>query len=382
MIRTKMGREEKTSVALTKIERSINTVAELSRLQMNALVFHGAGNRAWESVPKPTLKSATDAIVAIEYTTICGTDLHIMKGDLPEVTAGRVLGHEGVGRITKTGSAVTDFKVGDRVLISCITSCGKCRSCRTGMFSHCESGGWLLGNQIDGTQAEFVRIPFADTSLYHLSEEADGETSVLLSDILPTGYECGVLSGTVKPGDVVAIVGAGPIGLATLLTTQLYSPSEIIMIDHDINRLKVAQTLGATTTIQNDHEDAVADVMIHTNGRGVDVAIEAVGLAATFDICQAIVAVGGHIANVGVHGTSVQLHIEKLWSRNISLTTRLVDTTTIPLLMRLVESKKLRPEKLVSHRFSLMDIMHAYDVYGNASKEKALKIILKNRVLV
>ena len=342
---------------------------------MKALIYHGAGKRAWEEKPKPGIKDATDAIVKVRKTTICGTDLHIMKGDVPEVPGGLTLGHEGVGIIEEVGSAVSGFKAGDRVLISCITSCGKCDACRKGMYSHCEKGGWILGHLIDGTQAEYVRIPYADTSLYHIPGGADEEALVMLSDILPTGFECGVLNGEVKPGDKIAVVGAGPIGLATLLTAQFYSPAEIIMVDTDVNRLDVARTFGATKLVAGN---AVDEIMKFTNGMGVDAAIEAVGTPATFDICQSVVAPGGHIANVGVHGKSVNLQLEKLWASNITITTRLVDTVTTPMLLKTVESGKLKPQKLITHRFALDQVMKAYDTFGNAAKEKTLKVILTN----
>jgi alcohol dehydrogenase len=341
---------------------------------MKALVYHGPNLRAWEDKPTPVLQKPTDAVVKITKTTICGTDLHIMKGDVPEVTDGRILGHEGVGIVTAAGSAVSTFKPGDRVLISCITSCGKCEACRKGMYSHCEDGGWILGHLIDGTQAEYVRIPHADSSLYRIPESiSDEEPLVMLSDILPTGFECGVLNGQVKPGDTVAIVGAGPVGLSALLTAQFYSPSEIIMVDPDENRLEVAKTFGATRLFG---ANAVDEILRLTGGKGVDVAIEAVGIPGTFSICQAIVAAGGHIANIGVHGKSVELHLEKLWASNITITTRLVDTVTTPLLLKTVLSRKLEPQRLITHHFVLNDIMKAYDTFGNAAKERALKVIL------
>ncbi len=343
---------------------------------MKALVYHGPDKRAWEEKPKPAIKDSTDAIIKITKTTICGTDLHIMKGDVPEVVDGLILGHEGIGIIEEAGKGVSNFKVGDKVLISCITACGICDACKKGMYSHCETGGWILGHMIDGTQAEYARIPHADTSLYHIPEGVDEEAIVMLSDILPTGFECGVLKGQVKPGDTVAIIGAGPIGLAALLTVQFYSPTEIIMVDLDENRLNVAKTFGATKLVS---KDAVKEIMKLTDGKGVDVAIEAVGLVATFDICQSIVAAGGHLANVGVHGKSVELHLEKLWSANITITTRLVDTVTIPMLLKTVISGKLEPQKLVTHHFDLKDIMKAYDTFGNAAKEKTLKVILTNK---
>jgi alcohol dehydrogenase len=343
---------------------------------MKALVYHGPGKKAWEEKPKPIIINPTDAIVKILKTTICGTDLHIMKGDVPTVTDGRIIGHEGVGIIEEAGSAVSAFKKGDHVIISCITSCGKCDYCKKAMYSHCENGGWILGNLIDGTQAEYVRIPYADTSLYPIPEGADEEALVMLSDILPTGFECGVLNGQVKPGDTVAIVGAGPIGMATLLTAQFYTPSEIIVIDVDENRLNVAKTFGATHTINSLTENAAEVVMTLTKGKGVDVAIEAVGIPATFEMCQSIVGAGGHIANIGVHGKSVTLHLETLWSKNITITTRLVDTSTTPMLFKTVQAGKLDPKQLITHHFKLDEIMEAYEAFGNAAKEKALKVIL------
>ena len=345
---------------------------------MKALVYHGPGKRAWEEKPKPVVKDPTDAIVRIVKTTICGTDLHILKGDVPEVTDGRILGHEGVGIIDDQGPGVTNFKKGDRVLISCITSCGKCDACKKGMYSHCEKGGgWILGHTIDGTQAEYVRIPYADTSLYRVPKDADEDALVMLSDILPTGYECGVLNGQIKPGDSVAIVGAGPVGLAALLTSQFYAPAELIMIDMDDNRLEVAKKFGATKTVNSRDGKAKDTVMDLTAGRGVDVAIEAVGIPATFELCEDIVAAGGHIANIGVHGKSVELHLEKLWAQNITITTRLVDTVTTPMLLKNVMSGKLQPNKLITHTFKLEDVMKAYDTFGNAGKEKALKVLMK-----
>ena len=345
---------------------------------MKALVYHGPGQRVWEDSPRPVIREATDAIVRIGTTTICGTDLHILKGDVPTVTDGRILGHEGVGVVTELGGAVSGLRKGDRVLISCITSCGKCDYCKKGMYSHCRNGGWVLGHTIDGTQAEYVRIPHAETSLYKLPPEADDDALAMLSDIFPTGFECGVLNGQVKPGDTVAIVGAGPIGLAALLTAQLYSPAEIVMIDPDANRLAAARALGATRAVDASDGRAVERVMELTGGAGADVVIEAVGVPAAFDTCQAIVAPGGRIANVGVHGKPVTLHLEKLWSHNITLTTRLVDTVTTPMLLKLVESGKLRPGVLVTHRFRLTEVMKAYDTFGNAAREQALKVVLTN----
>ena len=345
---------------------------------MHGLVYRGPGRRGWEERPSPVLRGPTDAIVRITTSTICGTDLHILKGDVPSVIEGRVLGHEGVGVIADIGARVSTFRIGDRVLISCITSCGRCDLCRKQMYSHCRDGGWILGNTIDGTQAEYVRIPHADTSLYPIPADGDEEVLVMLSDILPTGFECGVLSGRVQPGDTVAIVGAGPIGLAALLTAQFYSPASIVVIDLDDKRLEVARTFGATTLINSTDGGAVQRVLDLTAGQGVDVAIEAVGVPATFDICQAILAPGGRLANVGVHGVAVSLHLEKLWDRNISITTRLVDTATTPMLLKVVQSGRLQPRKLVTHRFPLHDILQAYETFEHAGREGALKVILTN----
>jgi alcohol dehydrogenase len=346
---------------------------------LKALVYHGPGKKSWEEKPKPVILEPSDAILKVLKTTICGTDLHIMKGDVPAVTDGRILGHEGVGIIEEAGSSVTRFKKGDHVLISCITSCGKCEYCRRAIYSHCVNGGWILGNLIDGTQAEYVRIPYADNSLYSIPAGADEEALVMLSDILPTGFECGVLNGKVKPGDTIAIVGAGPIGMAALLTAQFYSPSEIIMIDLDDNRLKIAKTFGATHIINSGNEDAVKKVKKLTDDTGVDVAIEAVGVPETFELCQEIVNTGGHIANIGVHGKSTILHLETLWSKNITITTGLVDTFSTPMLFKNVQSGKLNPKKLITHHYKLEQIIQAYDTFEHASKEKALKIILTNQ---
>jgi len=342
---------------------------------MKALIYRGPGFKALEECPKPVLQAGGDAIVKITKTTICGTDLHILKGDVPTCTPGRILGHEGVGIVDSVGPACTSFKAGDHVLISCISSCGKCDYCRRGMYSHCRSGGWILGHTIDGTQAEYVRIPHADTSLYRLPAGADEEALAMLSDILPTGFECGVLNGKIEPGATVAIVGAGPIGLATLLTAQFYSPSRIIMIDLDENRLEVARRFGATDTINSSREDATAKVMALT-GIGVDTAVEAVGIPATFELCQALVAPGGTIANVGVHGQKADLHLERLWSHNITITTRLVDTVSTPTLLKAVMSKKVDAGSLITHRFTLDRILDAYETFGRAAETHALKVII------
>src|SRR5664279_4114826 len=344
---------------------------------MKALVYQGPGKKALEDRPKPDITAPTDAIVKITKTTICGTDLHILKGDVPTCKPGRILGHEGVGIVEQVGTAVTAFKAGDRVLISCVSACGKCEYCRRQMYSHCTTGGWILGNTIDGTQAEFVRTPYADTSLYPISAGADEEALVMLSDILPTGFECGVLNGKVAPGNTVAIVGAGPIGLAALLTAQFYSPAKIIAIDLDDNRLEMAKRFGATSTVNSTDGKAVETVMKMTGKRGVDTAIEAVGIPATFELCEKLVAPGGTIANIGVHGKKVDLHLESLWDRNISITTRLVDTVTIPMLFKTVGSKKIDPKLLITHRFKLDKILDAYETFGNAAKTKALKVIIE-----
>ncbi len=345
---------------------------------MKALVYHGSGRKNWETVPHPVIQQPTDAIVRIIKTTICGTDLHILKGDVPEVTDGRILGHEGVGRIEETGSAVTGFRKGDYVIISCITSCSKCAYCRRGMYAHCVNGGWVLGHLIDGTQAEYTRIPFADTSLYRIPANADTEALVMLSDVLPTGFECGVLNGKVQPGCTVAIVGAGPIGLAALLRAQFYAPAVTIMIDPDENRLAEARRFGAMETINNSTENAVDRVMTCTKGMGVDTVIEAVGIPATFELCQLLVAPGGTIANIGVHGKSVARHLESLWSKNITITTRLVDAASTPMLLDAILAERLNAKQLITHHFKLSDILAAYDTFEHAAEQQVLKVILSN----
>ena len=343
---------------------------------MKALVYHGPGKKSLDERPDPQLVAPTDALVKMTRTTICGTDLHILKGDVPTCEPGRILGHEGVGIVQQVGAAVSSFKPGDRVLISCISSCGKCEYCRRGMYSHCTTGGWILGNRIDGTQAEYVRIPHAETSLYPIPAGADEEALVMLSDILPTGFECGVLNGKVEPGCTVAIVGAGPIGLAALLTAQFYSPAQIVMIDRDPNRLEMASRFGATACIDIRRADPVAEVMRLTGDTGVDCAIEAVGVPATFEMCEELVAPGGVIANVGVHGVKADLHLERLWDRNISITTRLVDTVSTPMLLKTVRSGRIDPAKLITHRFQLKDVVDAYDTFGRAAETHALKVII------
>ena len=342
---------------------------------MKALVYDGPGKIELKEIAKPVIEKSTDALIKILKTTICGTDLGISKGKIPSVLPGTTLGHEGVGIIEELGTAVRNFKVGDHVIISCITSDGTCEYCKKQMYAHCEDGGWILGNLINGTQAEYVRIPHADNSLHAVPANADEDALVMLSDILPTGFEIGVMNGCVKPGDTIAIVGAGPIGMAVLLTAQFYSPAKVYMIDLDENRLQMAKKFGATDTINSGAEDAVKKILSQTKD-GVDVAVEAVGAPATFDICQNIIRPGGHIANVGVHGHSVDLQIQNLWIKNITLTTGLVNTNTTPMLLKTVMSKKIDPNKLITHHFALDEILKAYQVFGNAAKEKAMKVII------
>lgn len=349
---------------------------------MKALVYHGPGQKAWEEVPTPKILDPTDAIVAVDTTTICGTDLHILKGDVPAVTEGRILGHEGVGTITEVGSAVGRLAVGDRVIISCITSCGSCSYCHQQLPAHClnaegASGiGWILGHLIDGTQAEFVRVPFAESSLHPLPEGVSDQAAVMLSDILPTGFEIGVRNGRVKPGDVVAVVGAGPVGLAAMMTAGLYGASRVIAIDLDGNRIEQAKGFGATDAVNSGDAGWKDQVFAMTDGLGVDVAIEAVGVPATFDMATELIRPGGSVANVGVHGKSVELKLQDLWIKDVSITTGLVSATTTPMLLKLVAQGRLSPEKFVSHRFGLDDMIDAYDTFGRAAETKALKVAI------
>lgn len=342
---------------------------------MKALVYHGDHNISLEEKEIPIIQNPTDVIVKMMKTTICGTDLGIYKGKNPEIADGRILGHEGVGIIEEVGEGVRQFKKGDKVIVSCITSCGSCEYCKKQLYSHCKDGGWILGYMIDGTQAEYVRVPHADNSLFKIPDTITDEIAVLLSDILPTGHEIGVQYGNVKPGDTIAIVGAGPVGMAVLLTAQFYSPSTIIMIDMDENRLALAKELGATHTINSAVENPI-DAVYKISEEGVDVSIEAVGIPQTWDVCQKIVRPGGHIANVGVHGTKVDFEIQQLWIKNLTITTGLVNTNTTPMLIRAVASNKFDLTKLITHRFDLSEIEKAYEVFLNASKENAMKIII------
>ena len=349
---------------------------------MKALVYHGPNQKSWEEVPDPKIVDPSDVIVRVDTTTICGTDLHILKGDVPAVTDGRVLGHEGVGTITETGSAVSKLVVGDRVIISCITSCGSCSYCHQQLPAHClnkegASGiGWIFGHLIDGTQAEYVRVPFAESSLHKLPAGVSDEAAVMLSDILPTGFEIGVRNGRVKPGDVVAVVGAGPVGLSAMMTAGLYGASRIVAIDLDDNRLAQAKNFGATDSVNSGSAGWKAKLMAMTDGMGVDVAIEAVGVPQTFDMATEIIRPGGTVANVGVHGTSVELKLQDLWIKDVAITTGLVSATTTPMLLKLVAQGKLTPERFVTHRFTFDSIMDAYDTFSRAAQSKALKVII------
>jgi len=345
---------------------------------MKALTYNGRGNIRIEERPVPTLKAPTDVIVRIHKTTICGTDLHILRGNVATVANGRILGHEGVGFVHSVGEKVRNFKLGDKVLISCITSCGQCENCKINFYGHCEDGGWQLGNTIDGCQAEFVRIPHGDFSLHPVPADADEEAMVMLSDILPTGLEVGVLEGKVKQGNTVAVVGVGPVGLASIMVATEFKPSRIIAIDRDPHRLEIAHSLGATHLINNSDGTAHAQIAQLTHGKGVQVVIEAIGTPAGWDLSEKIVAAGGNIAILGVHGKSVTLHLEEMWKRNFTLTAGLVHTFTISSLTKRMLAGEIHPERLISHHFKLSDIMNAYDVFGNAATHKSLKVIMEN----
>jgi alcohol dehydrogenase len=340
-------------------------------------VYHGPGKKAWEDVPDPQLVDPTDAIVRVDAVTICGTDLHILKGDVPTMAEGRILGHEAVGTVEEVGSAVSNVKVGDRVLVSCISSCGRCRYCREGMYGQCiNGGGWILGHLIDGTQAEKVRVPFADNSTYRIPAGVTDEEVLMLADILPTGYEVGVLNGAVRPGDTVAVVGAGPIGLAAMTTAQFFAPANIVAIDLADSRLEAAKQFGATVTINPQREDAVEIVRSMTDGLGADVAIEAVGVPATFEQCTRLIRPGGTVANVGVHGTPATLHLEELWIRNVTIKTGLVDTYSTPTLLKLLATHQVNAKQFVTHHFAFDEFMKAYDVFFRAGETGALKVVL------
>ena len=344
---------------------------------MRALVYDGPGKRVWREVPDPRIIDETDAIIGVDTTTICGTDLHILKGDVPEVTPGRVLGHEAVGTVEAVGSAVTTLRPGDRVLVSCISACGRCRYCRESRYGQClGGGGWILGHLIDGTQADYVRVPFADTSTYKLPTGVSDERAVMLSDILPTSYEVGVLNGVVRPADLVAIVGAGPIGLAAAVTARLFSPRTVVAIDLADSRLDLAKRMGADETLNPSRDDVVTRIAAMTDGLGADVVIEAVGVPETFELCTELVRPGGHVANVGVHGKPATLHLESLWIKNVTITTGLVDTFSTPTLLSMVASGALDPTPFATHHFAIGDFEHAYDVFADAATTNALKVIL------
>jgi alcohol dehydrogenase len=344
---------------------------------MKAAVYHGPGSITWDEVGRPALRDDTDAIVRVDATTICGTDLHILKGDLPTVTDGRIVGHEAVGTVEEVGNAVKNVKIGDRVLVSCVTACGACRYCRDGHAGQClGGGGWILGNEIDGTQAEFVRVPFADNSTYEIPAGVSDESVLMLSDILPTAYEVGVLNGNVRPGDVVVVVGAGPIGLSAILGAKLFSPSTVVAIDKSAVRLESAKLFGADLVFNNSEHDPVEYVRSLTDGLGADVAIEAVGVPATFELAVDLVRPGGHVANIGVHGAPATLHLERIWDRNLTITTGLVDAYSTSTLLRLVASGDIDPGKFITHTFALEDCMAGYDTFGRAAETGALKVVL------
>jgi alcohol dehydrogenase len=344
---------------------------------VKAIVYHGPGDKAWEEVPDPSIVDDTDAIVRVDAVTICGTDLHILRGDVPDVNEGRILGHEAVGTVADVGSGVKTLRPGDRVLVSCITACGRCRFCRERRYGLCTGGGgWILGHLTDGTQAEYVRVPFADTSTHRKPEEVPDEDVLMLADIGPTGYEVGVLNGAIRPGDTVAVVGAGPIGLAAMLTAQLVSPSHIVAIDVAEARLEAAKHFGATVVVNNSREDPEEVVRNLTAGLGADVTIEAVGVPETFELCARLVRPGGHVANVGVHGKPATLHLEDLWIKDVTITTGLVDAYSTPTLLSLIRSGQLDTARFVTHRFAMSEFVEAYDVFSRAGETGALKVVI------
>jgi alcohol dehydrogenase len=262
--------------------------------------------------------------------------------------------------------------------MSCVSSCGRCRFCKEGRYGQClGGGGWIFGHLINGLQAEYARVPFADNSVYKVPAQLTDEQVLFLADILPTSFEVGVLNGMVSPGDTVAIVGAGPIGLAAILTARLYTPGNIIAIDPADSRLDSARRFGADTTINNGNEAAVAQVMELTDGLGADVAFEAVGVPETFELAADLIRPGGRVANIGVHGKAAHLHLEKLWIRDVTITTGLVDTFSIPQLMRLIASGRLDPSLFATHRFPLGETMAAYDTFADAANSGALKVVLQ-----
>jgi len=345
---------------------------------MKALVFGGPGQRSWDTVDDPGIQDPTDVIVKVDTTTICGTDLHILKGDVPAVTEGRILGHEAVGTIVETGAAVSGLKKGDHVLVPAITSCGRCGPCKVGMAAHCEAVGgigWIFGHLINGVQAEYARVPYAETSVHVVPEGVSDEQVLFLADILPTGYEIGVQNGGVKPGDTIAVVGAGPVGLAAMMTAQIAGAGRIIAVDMAPSRLKHAENFGATHTVLGG-ENAEQEILEIAPG-GVDVAMEAVGVPGTFDLCTRIVRAGGTVANIGVHGAPTTLHLEELWIKNITITTGLVSGSTIPTLLKLARDGRMEAEKLGTHRFALGEMEQAYDVFGAAGEHDALKVVIQ-----
>lgn len=344
---------------------------------MKALVYHGPGQKAWETVSDPVIQAPTDVIVQVEASTICGTDLHILKGDVPETVAGTILGHEAVGVVTEVGAGVTTVAVGDRVLVSCISACGRCRFCKEGHYGLCSGGGgWIFGHTINGLQAEFARVPFADTSVYKVPSGLTAEQVLFLADILPTAFEVGIINGKVEPGDTVVVVGAGPIGLAAILTSKLYTPGKIIAVDQADTRLAKAREFGADLAINNSRQDAVEAVFAATGGIGADVAIEAVGVPATFELATELIRPGGRVANIGVHGHPATLHLEKLWIRDVTITTGLVDTVTTPKLLNLIAEGRLDATPFATHRFTLAQTIDAYDVFARPAETNALKVVL------
>ncbi|KAH3684095.1 hypothetical protein WICPIJ_004935 [Wickerhamomyces pijperi] len=361
--------------------------------QMKAIVYKGTpGVKELLSIPVPTIQAATDAVVKLSYTTICGSDLHIISGHVADMQKPlTVLGHEGIGIVESIGDKVSNFKVGDKVLISCITSCGSCVYCKKGLQSHCMDGGWILGHNINGTQAEYVRIPHADNSLYNIKRyegSIKDEALLMLSDILPTGNEMGAVNGRIDRGDVVAIVGCGSVGISALIASKTYDPKSVIMIDFDDERLKVAKEFfGADYVLNPGKVNVKEEIMKITSelniqsreglDAGVDVAIECVGIPATFQTCQDIIAPGGRIANVGVHGVKVDLQLQDLWIKNIQIATGLVNANTTPDLLKKIESGELEPSRLVTHHFKFSEVLKAYEVFKNSSQEKCIKVFLE-----
>lgn len=344
---------------------------------MKAFVYHGPEKMSLDQVPKPTIIKPTDAIVKVTTSTICGTDKHIRHGGMPEVEPGRIIGHEFCGIVEEVGSSVNKFKKGDKVAVSCVTQCMDCYYCRRGMYSQCTTGSWIYGYMIDGCQADYVRVPYADSGMYIIPDSLTDEDVLFVGDILSTGY-FGAENGNIQPGDTVAVFGSGPVGMCAMATARLWGPARIVAVDIDDSRLEFAKKNGwADYGLNPQKVDVVQALKDMTGGRGADVTIEANGFEPTFKGAIDGVRAGGTVSLIGVFEKPQVVEMNKLWIKNIAIKMGLVNANRISELIDLIKEGKLNMKPLITHTLPLSQVAEGYDIFEER-RDNAIKVVLKD----